>query len=87
MDDGATSAGETPDYTYSQAGSYNPSLSATSIDGCVDYFTIPLVIHPKPIITSLTEPVNSRCVNEPQVDLSLLASYSTANGEIEELVR
>ena len=27
--------------------------------------------------------INSLCVNDPQLDLSLVASYSTANGEIE----
>lgn len=82
FDDGASSARETPERTYSQAGLYNPSLSATSIDGCVDNVSVPLVIYSKPTITFLT-PINSLCVNDPQLDLSLVASYSTANGEIE----
>ncbi len=82
FDDGATSARETPDRTYSQSGLYNPSLLATSINGCVDSVTIPLVIYSKPTITSLSS-VNSFCVNDPQLDLSTVISYSTSNGETE----
>ena len=80
FDDGSTSARENPERTYSQSGLYNPSLLTTSINGCINSITIPLVIYSKPTITSLSS-VNSFCLNDPQLDLSTLVTYSTLNGE------
>jgi PKD repeat protein len=81
FDDGATSAREMPDRTYSQSGLYNPSLLAISESGCVDSASIPLQIFGNPVILSLS-PVNALCVNDPQFDLSTLVSFSNLNGEI-----
>jgi PKD repeat protein len=50
--DGTTSSEQNPSHTYSQAGSYNVSLSVTSAGGCSNInSTTPLVItvHPYPI--------------------------------------
>jgi len=80
-DDGASSGRKSPERTYIQAGNYNPSLTITNIDGCMVTVSNPLVINPKPSINSITDIIV--CVNDPQIDLSTLASYSTANGEIE----
>ena len=80
FNDGSTSARENPERTYDQPGFYNPSLSAISVDGCVDFVSVPLQIYSKPIINSISS-VNALCSNDPQVDLSTLVSYSNSNGE------
>jgi hypothetical protein len=80
FNDGSTSARQTPERTYDQTGLYNPSLSAISVDGCVDNVSLPLQIYSKPIINPISS-VNALCSNDLQVDLSTLVSYSNSNGE------
>lgn len=47
--DGNTSTATSPSYTYTQPGSYNVSLIATSVAGCSDTIFQPITIYPKPV--------------------------------------
>lgn len=47
--DGGSSTTQHPQYTYSTAGTYNATLTATSNNGCMNSATLPVTVHPTPI--------------------------------------
>lgn len=48
--DGNTSTDQNPSHTYSAAGSYQVSLTATSVNGCANSIIIPVEVYPLPVV-------------------------------------
>lgn len=73
---GGGSAVQHPSYSYSSAGTFNVSLTATSNQGCTGSSTSPIVIYPSPVANFSSTAV---CFNQPT---TLTNQSSVSSGSI-----
>jgi|GEM_PF-5495654 len=66
---GNTGAGQNPGHTFTQTGSYNVKLIATSSQGCIDSTEIGIIVHPAPV-ANFTQSFDTECDTPSTLQMS-----------------